>query len=107
MAATGVAAGSTGLMACSNARRRLNTGSSAWGIFSMPRVSQNKESTPPAFVGWRPAAWRAAFNPPISKSQVALWISDGTLPSSKPGGIRLITISPAEFVERNRVAAGK
>ena len=69
----------------------------------MPRVSANKESTARAVVGWRSKPWRESFEPPISKSQVALWIADGTLPSAKlGGGIRLITISPSEFVERSR-----
>ena len=39
---------------------------------------------------------------PISKSQVHEWVSDGTLPSAMIGGVRLILISPSDFVERHR-----
>jgi hypothetical protein len=68
----------------------------------MPRKNPNAPARQPAVVGWRPEEWRNSFSPPLSKSQIAAWISDGTVPSAKPGGARFITISPTDFLERHR-----
>ena len=54
-------------------------------------------------LAWKIKAWREAV--PLSHSQVCEYIANGTIPSVKIGGSRLITESPAAFLERHREPA--
>jgi len=54
---------------------------------------------------WKMRQWREAV--PLSHSQVHDLISSGVIPSVKIGGARLITESPAAFIERHRKPEGK
>ena len=48
--------------------------------------------------GWRPNNFARDIGG--SLSQVYEWLADGTLPSVKIGGMRIITISPEDFLAR-------
>ena len=55
--------------------------------------------------GFRIEPWGPAVG--VSRSQVYEWVADGTVPSVKIGGMRIITISPQEFIaaHTNKAAA--
>jgi hypothetical protein len=80
------------------------------GDTSQPRLSRafgrkGENMSEAKTAGWRINTWRKDFKPAISTSQIHEWINDRTLPSVKIGGMRLITISPEQFVERHREPA--
>ena len=54
-------------------------------------------------VAWRPKEFLAAV--PVSHSQLFEWLKDGTIPSAKIGGARMITESPQDFLARHQKPA--
>jgi hypothetical protein len=78
---------------CGDSRRHSE------GDSTMDKVSQ------PARRAWRVREFTEQL--PISKCQIHAWVGDGTLPSAMIGGVRLILISPEQFVDQHRQEPGR